>query len=190
MNSESYYHIYNRGINRGLIFFEEENYDFFLRQFKKYASVHVDVLAYCLMPNHFHFFIRVKKNESLNAQGVKLNPVQKAFKDLFISYSKSINKKYNRTGALFQYKFKRKEIANMGYYSWLIYYIHQNPIKAGLCKRFSEWKFSSYQALISDKSTILRRDEVLSWFTNRIGFIQFHESNLAELKQNYEFGFE
>ena len=78
----------------------------------------------------------------------------------------------------------------MGYYSWLIYYIHQNPIKAGLCKRFSEWKFSSYQALISDKSTILRRDEVLSWFTNRIGFIQFHESNLAELKQNYEFGFE
>lgn len=93
MNSESYYHIYNRGINRGLIFFEEENYDFFLRQFKKYASVHVDVLAYCLMPNHFHFFIRVKKNESLNAQGVKLNPVQKAFKDLFISYSKSINKK-------------------------------------------------------------------------------------------------
>lgn len=183
MNTGKYYHVYNRGINRGKIFFEEENYLFFLKQFKKYITPFADVLAYCLMPNHFHFFIRVKESNIETENKNKLNSVQKAFKDFFISYSKSINKRYDRTGALFQYKFKRKEISGLAHYTWLLYYIHQNPIKAGLCKEFSKWKYSSYSSLISNQPTILFRDEVISWFSSKKAFIDFHESNLKELNQ-------
>ncbi len=52
-----YYHIYNRGNNKQKIFFDDENYLFFLSKFKKYLIPNIDVFAYCLMPNHFHFFI-------------------------------------------------------------------------------------------------------------------------------------
>ncbi len=62
---EAYYHIYNRGINSGRIFCNEENYLFFLTKFAYYLNPFCDVFAYCLMPNHFHFLIRVKSEEQL-----------------------------------------------------------------------------------------------------------------------------
>ncbi len=181
-----YYHVYNRGINRQLIFFDEENYNYFLQQFTKYVSPFVDVYAYCLMPNHFHFFIRVKEIQT-ETKPNKLTIVEKGFKDFFISYAKSINKRYNRTGALFQYKFKRKEIEDMSYYTWLAYYIHSNPIKAGLVKEFGDWKYSSYSSLISNKPTILLREELLRWFGNREEFILFHELNLKSMATDIGF---
>jgi REP element-mobilizing transposase RayT len=187
MFTGKYYHVYNRGINRQLIFFEEKNSLYFLKQFKKYVSPYVDVFAYCLMPNHFHFFIRVKENDSEITYSGKLSVIEKAFKDFFISYVKSINKQYNRTGALLQYKFKRQEVEDESHYTWLIYYIRLNPISAGLCKNFSDWKFSSYTSLISNKNTELKRDEILEWFGGVKQFISFHELNLKSRKQNIEF---
>ena len=65
LEPNAYYHIYNRGINSGQIFNTEENYLFFLSKFDKYLSSVCDVLAYCLMPNHFHFLIKVKSSEDL-----------------------------------------------------------------------------------------------------------------------------
>ena len=62
---EGYYHIYNRGINSGKIFSSDENYLFFLSKFATYLNPVCDVFAYCLMPNHFHFLIRVKKEEEI-----------------------------------------------------------------------------------------------------------------------------
>ena len=61
MEQGSFYHIYNRGNNKQDIFFEEKNYDLFLKNFDKYLSSFVDVYAYCLMPNHFHFLIKIKE---------------------------------------------------------------------------------------------------------------------------------
>ena len=181
MDAGNFYHVYNRGINKQPIFFEEENYFYFLKQFKKYVSPFADVLAYSLLPNHFHLFIRVKEFPIEPKSKTKLNPVEKAFKDFFISYAKSINKRYKRTGALFQYKFKRKEVIDINHYTRLVYYIHLNPVKAGLCSSFNEWKFSSYSSLISNRPTILLRHELLEWFSNKEAFIEFHESNLKEL---------
>jgi putative transposase len=179
MTPGSYYHIFNRGINKDLIFFEEANYSYFLQQFKKYVSEYVDVFSYCLMPNHFHFFIRVKELGYLPTN-TNLTRVEKAFRDFFISYARSINKGYGRTGALFQYKFKRKEIDSASYYTWLIYYIHANPVKAGLCTGFSEWRWSSYSSLISRQFTLLQRDEVVRWFGSKEEFVGFHAGNIRE----------
>lgn len=54
-----YYHIYNRGINRNTVFFQARNYDYFLLLWKKYLSDHLEELAYCLLPNHFHFLVKL-----------------------------------------------------------------------------------------------------------------------------------
>jgi putative transposase len=127
MDQGSFYHIYNRGNNKENIFFEEKNYQYFLKLFDKYLSPYVDVYAYCLMPNHFHFLIRIKEMNIKQTSEVfktsevltkeitevggskKLTPLEKAFKDFFISYAKSINKAMNRTGSLFQSKFKKRK---------------------------------------------------------------------------------
>ncbi len=56
-NEKEIYHIYNRGNNSQLIFFEKENYNHFLRLVKKFLLPNCEILAWCLMPNHFHFLI-------------------------------------------------------------------------------------------------------------------------------------
>ena len=187
-----YYHVYNRGNNSENIFYEEENYSFFLRQYDKYLSVYTDVLAYCLMPNHFHFFITVKENAETDAKtnnGAQLGVVEKAFKDFFIAYSKSFSKKYGRTGSLFQARFKKKEIVNESYYSAIIQYIHLNPVKASLTRQCGEWKYSSYNAFISQKPTKVLVEEVLNWYGTLKEFIRVHEEKGLEYEKIEKFLF-
>jgi hypothetical protein len=62
---DTYYHIYNRGVNRGNIFFEERNYDLFLKLYEKYLSAVTDLFVYCMLKNHFHFGLRVKSEEEI-----------------------------------------------------------------------------------------------------------------------------
>ena len=59
------YHIYNRGNNGETIFPEERNYEYFMQLYGKYISPIADTFAYCLMPNHFHFLIRIKGEDDL-----------------------------------------------------------------------------------------------------------------------------
>ena len=106
----------------------------------------------------------------------KLTPLEKAFKDFFISYAKSINKSYDRTGSLFQTKFKRKEISDDSYFTTIIQYIHSNPIKAKLCNDYKDYKYSSYNAIIENGNTLVKRAEVLEWFGNKEIFIKVHEA--------------
>ena len=172
--ADSYYHIYNRGNNKNLIFFEDDNYTFFLNQFKKYVTPFCEVYSYCLMPNHFHFFIRVNVQE----------PFEKGIKNFFISYSKAINKKYDRVGSLFQGRYKVSEITSESYFTRIITYIHQNPLVAGLVKNMEDYKYSSYPAYLSDKETIIQRSEVLSWFGGLDGFINDHQIPVDEFEIN------
>jgi REP element-mobilizing transposase RayT len=168
MEQEKFYHVYNRGNNKQPVFFETVNYYYFLKQFEKYLSGFVDVYAYCLMPNHFHFLIKVLKQ------------CENAFKNFFISYTKSVNERYGRTGGLFQPKFKRKEIIDDSYFTAIIQYIHANPIAAGLCKTYDDWEFSSYKTLIGNGETNINRTAVLEWFGNRDEFIKVHEQRQLE----------
>ena len=183
MEEDKFYHIFNRGNNRENIFKEEDNYYYFLKQYEKYLSNAVDTYAYCLMPNHFHLLVRIRENKTssvFKAPQVSklLTPAEKAFRDFFISYAKSINKKYDRVGSLFQYKFKRKEINDEMYLKRLVMYIHQNPVVAGFCDSVSEWKFSSYKSLLSALPTKLKREEVISWFNEKENFKYCHNTEV------------
>ncbi|TCD27742.1 transposase [Pedobacter psychrodurus] len=161
------YHIYNRGNNKGKIFFEDENYIFFLKQFKNYVLPSVDVLAYCLMPNHFHFFIRIKD---------RLN-FEKGIKNMLISYTKAINQSYNRVGGLWQGRYKSKKVDSETYYTRIITYIHQNPLTSGLVKKMEDYKYSSFSSYLSDEPSSICKSEVLELFGGLAGFITDHRIN-------------
>ncbi|MEO1095268.1 MAG: transposase [Cyanobacteria bacterium J06638_28] len=128
------YHLYNRGNNHQNIFFERENYLYFLRQFRHYlVEETLDVLAYCLMPNHYHFLVCLRaENLSQRMQAFTL------------SYTKAMNRRYDRCGSLFQGRFQSIPVDTERYLLQLSYYIHLNPVKAGFVKYPEEWEFSSY----------------------------------------------
>ena len=137
-----YYHIYNRGANRNKIFFEKENYLYLLRKLKEYSrNYYFSVIAYCLMPNHFHFLFRQDGDASLNI----------AVGYLFNTYTKAINKKYNRTGTLFEGHFKCIEIEDEKYLLELCRYIHRNPVDDKLIEKIEEWEFSNYLEWIGER---------------------------------------
>jgi len=181
-----FYHVFNRGNNSQTIFFNEENFRYFIRQFDKYLDNFIDVFAYCLLFNHFHFLIRVKEEKellrmpsfgkmaSLNVNRIITNQ----FRRLFISYSMAINKQEGRTGSLFQKNFKRKWIKNEKYLTTTIYYIHRNPIHHKHSSRFDDYQWSSYKSIITNSKSKLKRDEVLKWFDGEKEFIRFHEDVL------------
>lgn len=129
-----YYHLYNRGVDQNNIFYEEQNYLFLLNKIQKYRQkFDVSLVAYCLMPNHYHFLIRQNCDVG----------IQKFVQSIFNSYSKAFNKKYNRTGTLFEGRFKDIHVNQERYLTHLCAYIHRNPLEAGISKALGSWPYSN-----------------------------------------------
>ena len=106
------YHLYNRGIDRAPIFFTDENYLHFLRCYHKHAHPWLETLAYCLMPNYFHLLVRVREGADILPPVRLLTLVETGLRNCFIAYAKGINAERQRVGSLFQYKFKRRRVAD------------------------------------------------------------------------------
>ena len=187
LETGKYYHIYNRGINGCNLFYEEKNYYYFLEKYAHYMGNVLDTFAYCLMPNHFHLLVRVKDFNSIlhltgleDLSGVKMglhHPekfVSKKFSDLFNSYTKSINKAEQRTGALFETPFRRIAVESDAYFTNLLWYIHYNPQKHGFVTNFRDYPYTSYHSHISTQPSKLAREEVLQWFGSRDKFLDFY----------------
>jgi REP element-mobilizing transposase RayT len=179
-----YYHVYNRGINRQPIFFERENYLFFLRRIREYlvgehrlrssceqtrpknSEVWVTVVAYCLMPNHFHFLLCPNDDQ-----------LSRCMQRLSISYTKAMNKRFGCTGSLFDGQFQAVRVDNDEYLLHLSRYIHLNPVMAGLGKRPEDWAYSSYGEYIGQRSgTLPTPDVVLAQFPKPGSYQAFVES--------------
>ncbi|MCV9388513.1 hypothetical protein [Reichenbachiella ulvae] len=180
LEPEKFYHIYNRGINGENIFKEQRNYYYFLKLFEKFITPITETFAYCLLPNHFHFFIKTLPEEMIKSSKFHRNQniqhfLGNQFAKAFNSYTQALNKSINRTGSLFEHPFRRKTIDSNDYISKLIWYIHFNPQKHKLTKDFKDYPFSSYQSILSSKSTNLKRYEVIEWFGGIESFKTFHE---------------
>ncbi len=186
----NYYHIYNRGINSCNIFRDNDNYEHFLRLYDKHISPIANTFAWVLMKNHFHLLVQILPTNHLNSQGFEnlegLKTTEKRinqqFSNLFNAYTKTINKRYNRTGSLFEHTFRRKKIDSVVYLKQVILYIHNNPVHHGFCEHPLEYPWSSYLTCISVKPTKLHRDAVIGWFDNDAGFRQWHNQKI-EYKQ-------
>jgi len=161
------FHVFNRGNNRDVIFYNDLNYDFFINKIKEYIVPYADILAWCLMPDHFHLMVEVGKekidNRSLNDSiGIMLR-----------SYARAINNQEHRVGSLFQTGTKAINLtapdepflANRNYFygsSFYYYlhkslyplkcmeYIHNNPVKAGFVETPSDYMNSSYNEYLGN----------------------------------------
>lgn len=193
-----FYHIYNRGINGCNLFYENENYEYFLHLYEKHIVPIADTFAWVLMRNHFHLLVRIKSANELNLQGFEnleglkgtnRSRVNQQFSNLFNAYTKAINKRHGRTGSLFEHPFKRITVNTNNQLKYLVYYIHRNPIHHGFCDHYLEYPWSSYLSVVSPKTTKLNRTEVLTWFDDKSNFEKYHSQEeiqkFSELDINY-----
>ena len=165
------YHLYNRGNNRQAIFFEEDNYRYFLEKVRVYLLPYCEFLAYSLMPNHFHFLIQADdrtvipyRKGSKIYDDQKRNPVELTLfawglQRMLSSYARSINKRFNRTGSLFQQNTKSKktssDVFSEDYALKCFSYIHNNAVAAGLVSDPKDYIYSSYNDYLNnDKGSI------------------------------------
>lgn len=171
--NDYYYHLYNRGVEKRTIFEDKKDYHTFLEILAYYLipdkkeplifsrkpqvkiSHGVSLLCYCLMPNHFHFLIKQRKNKSI----VSLMHA------LGVTYCKYFNKKYNRVGSLFQGRFKAKIVRRDEYLLQLSKYIHLNP-KEIYRKPLSTYPYSSYKFYLGPApKEFIDTETVLSYFS-------------------------
>jgi putative transposase len=141
----AYFHIYHRGNNRQPIFFRPENYDFFLMRMRQYLEPVADVMVYCLMPSHYHLGMRIKENVT------DPRMLSNVMMRLLISYSKAINRSFDRVGHLFQGPFQAKPVPDDDYLRQVCCYIHANPVKAGLVFHPEDWVYSNHRAWLHSR---------------------------------------
>ena len=186
---DHYYHIFNRAVGSEKLFNLDKNYHFFLQRFRQYILPIADIFCYALLPNHFHFFLRMKSLPSLEAHYLQLKKkpfkanaaeeiqdfAMEQFSNWCNSYTKSFNRSNGRMGKLFMEKLNRNTICSQSYYSAIVFYIHNNPVKHNIRTHMIDWPFSSYNLIVADTPCWLQKDELLEWFGGMEGFLRFHQ---------------
>jgi len=156
----SYYHIFNRGVGRERIFRNEENYRYLLRLIGEQTKTFlISVIVYCLMPNHYHFLFRQDGDR----------PISEFLQAVFNTYVKAFNKRFNRTGALLEDRFKAVRVESEEYLVHLCRYIHRNPIDANppLVKVLEDWSYSNYPDFIGAREgKLIDQEFTKEMFTN------------------------
>lgn len=149
--ADALYQVYNRGNDGITVFYEPTDYHFFLHKMRAYLRPHCHLLAYCLMPNHFHFLLRptlAGASDDESPSSVR-QPLTRGLATLLSSYSQALNPRLQRRGALFQPKTKSKPLDGLfqlaHYPATCFHYIHQNPVRAGLRPTLADWPYSSYR---------------------------------------------
>lgn len=179
----AFYHVYNRGVEKRNIFLDRDDYLAFLHLLKTSLSEapkqggtlsgkavklqrknffgKVDLLCFCLIPNHFHFLLRQRDKSSMT----------QFLRSICTSYSMYFNKKYDRVGSLFQGVFKAVDIDDENYFLWISRYIHRNP------ENFQNYAYSSYADYLGKRQT--------SWLNIKTVLDMFSSSDLRKTK-NYQ----
>lgn len=161
------YHIILRGINRQVIFEDDEDKLKFLECLSYYRNVCAyTVYGYCLMDNHVHLLLKEREEE-----------IASIMKRIGVRYVSWYNRKYERCGHLFQDRFKSEVIEDDAYLLVVLRYIHQNPLKAGLVQNLSDFRFNSYYEYINNDQ-IVDSNFILGMFSKdnelaRKGFVRF-----------------
>ncbi len=172
--AESYYHVYARGSNRQRIFRDEKDYLKFLQLFERYLSLketkssagvsfpnfynRLELAAFCLMPNHIHLLVYQRQVGEMSA----------FMRSLLTSYSMYFNKKYKRSGPLFESRYKASLISSDDYLTHITRYIHLNP------RDWRQYEYSSlpyYLQQITDDW--MRPERITADFSTPNEYLQF-----------------
>ncbi|MGQ7854555.1 hypothetical protein ACUN24_09935 [Pedobacter sp. WC2501] len=188
-------HIICKSVSGSKLFQDDGNRLYFLLKYTQYSTGYLNTYAYILLDNHSHFLIKNTSSDelksylkSLSKDSLKTHQkkylaneicyseaVEFQMKDFFIAYAMAFNKKNDRSGSLFVNPFRRVRIIDEIHLHQLVIYIHANVLKHGICTEFEHYKWSSYQSILSEKKTILKREEVLDFFGGKDNFAKQHQ---------------
>lgn len=199
LQPDTCYHVFNQAIGDDLLFRNDGNFEFFLRKYAVHTEGICDTYGYSLLPDHFHFAIKMKSNKECakwfeTKKHKVFDPsiddvsdfLMERFSNLCNSYAKSYNKVFDRKGALFIDYMKRSEIIDENYLCDLIKYLHFNPVYHGICKDPMDWKWTSLHTFLAAKKTKIKRKEVLQMFGGLDKFKLAHVKLVSPLFE-YEF---
>ena len=171
------YHVMLRGINKQPVFFADADKTRFLHTLQKYKEqCGFHIYGYCLMNNHVHLLI--KETEAY--------PLNSIVKRIAGSYAYWYNLSYQRIGHLFQDRFRSEPVEDDGYFLTVLRYIHQNPLKAGLCRKLSQYKWSSYEEYKTQKATLTDVDFAIEMTSHKSLLEFFAEDNEDECLEDNE----
>jgi putative transposase len=189
-----FYHVFNRGVNKQPIFLTEQDYlqaqlglsyyrftdpKLRLSRYKRLTQlektklellnavggVHIQILAYALMPNHFHLLVKQETNDGVSVFVRKFSN----------SYARYFNTKHSRVGPLFQGLFKAVSIDSEEQLIHVSRYIHLNPFVADLVSKetLAEYKWSSFKDYATKASSFVSPQEILSLFKSKTEYFDF-----------------
>jgi putative transposase len=155
------YHVILRGINRQQLFLDPEDDEIFLEVLRECKALSgFKIYAYCLMGNHVHLLFRTE-----------IEGISSVMKRVGVRFVQRINRKYGRTGHLFQDRYKSEAVSDDGYFLNLIRYIHQNPVKAGVADNAADYSYSSYNTYAADQDDRLTDTGFLYGIIDKSQFI-------------------
>ena len=206
------YHIFNHANGFENIFIEDENYRFFLEKYQQYILPIAETYAYCLLPNHFHLVVRIRRKEVIeevyrnfkstnfskfpnfgkveNSGKVEITDniieqfISKQFANLFSCYTQSFNKVNKRRGSLFLKNFRREPIENKAYFLNAVIYTHRNPVHHAFCDRYTDWSYTSFCEIKERNSHMIEVDKLLRMFGGRDSFIDLHEQSANKFRES------
>jgi putative transposase len=188
--TDKFYHIYNHSNGNENLFIEKNDYILFLKKYETYATPYFDIYCYCLMPNHFHFLVKVKSMNDLKLKGYNeseniQNFLSHKLGSFFNSYTKSYNINYNRKGSLFNQSFHRIAIDTEEYLRKLVIYIHFNPVNHGFFEKPEEWFFSSFKNIYNNPKQKKEYDIVIESFGDKQNYMFCHLKD-SDLDDEYK----
>lgn len=185
----TYYHIYNRGVNRRTIFNDEDDFQRFIRLIKKYMGPVGRTLSYALMRDHFHLTVVMNAVNDIPEKLLRTEQaLGRTFSHLQNAYAMYFNHKYKTVSGLFETSYERIEIDSMGYLRNLIVYHHYNPVKHGVTADFRSYWWTSFQELTdTGMEGIVDVDFTLAKFGGMAGFLAVHDDK--RLAMGLELGF-
>lgn len=159
LSQSKIYHVMLRGNERRKIFLSTEDREKFVNTLReKNREKAFTVLAYCLMDNHIHLLINEGQEQ-----------ISRIMQRIGVTYACYFNRKYKRTGHLFQDRFKSQAIENERHLLAALRYIHNNPVKSNIVENPAQYRWSSYNTYVNkheNNSVVIDRDLILSMFSN------------------------
>ncbi|MBP8903908.1 MAG: hypothetical protein KBG43_04785 [Paludibacteraceae bacterium] len=206
------YHIFNHANGFENIFTVDDNYRFYLDKYQQYILPIAETYTYCLLPNHFHLVVRIRRKEVIeevyrnfkstnfskvpnfgkveNSGKVEITDniieqfISKQFANLFSCYTQSFNKVNKRRESLFLKNFRREPIENKAYFLNAVIYTHRNPVHHAFCDRYTDWSYTSFCEIKERNSQMIEVEKLLRMFGGRDSFIDLHEQSANKFRES------
>ena len=184
------YHAYNRATEKRTIFYTEKDYNYFLEKIFYYQEkTKIKILAYAIMPNHWHFMLQEPENLT---RRVDIHPpgeqseISKFISLISNSYTKYFNYTKEHSGRIFQGPFKSKLVKDEGYFHTLVGYINLNPLKHKIIKNINDWPYTSHHDYFYKSQFKLIKEETLINFREYQDDLKIYLEKIKEIKNEFD----